>query len=98
MERSLQLAQFLRARRARITPDDAGIVEIDRRRVPGLRREELAMLAGLSADYYTRLEQGRDYRPSQTVLDGAGGSPPARRGRHGPPLPPRRRDAIRRLT
>jgi transcriptional regulator with XRE-family HTH domain len=63
-----QLAQFLRARRARIKPEDVGIANGDRRRVPGLRREELAMLAGLSADYYTRLEQGRDHRPSDKVL------------------------------
>jgi transcriptional regulator with XRE-family HTH domain len=64
-----QLAQFLRARRGRIKPEDVGIVDGDRRRVPGLRREELAMLAGLSADYYTRLEQGRDHRPSEKVLE-----------------------------
>jgi transcriptional regulator with XRE-family HTH domain len=68
VDRSLQLAEFLRARRARVTPEDAGIAEGGRRRVPGLRREELAMLAGLSADYYTRLEQGRDHRPSEKVL------------------------------
>ena len=63
------LAAFLRARRGRIKPQDVGIVDVTRRRVPGLRREELATLAGLSADYYTRLEQGRDYRPSETVLE-----------------------------
>jgi transcriptional regulator with XRE-family HTH domain len=63
------LAEFLRARRGRIKPEDVGIVNGDRRRVPGLRREELAALAGLSADYYTRLEQGRDYRPSVKVLE-----------------------------
>jgi transcriptional regulator with XRE-family HTH domain len=63
------LAEFLRARRARIKPEDVGLSGGDRRRVPGLRREELAMLAGLSADYYTRLEQGRDHRPSENVLE-----------------------------
>ena len=63
------LAEFLRARRGRIKPEDVGIVDGDRRRVPGLRREEFARLAGLSADYYTRLEQGRDYRPSEKVLE-----------------------------
>ena len=69
MDRAHELAQFLRARRARINPDDVGISEGDRRRVPGLRREELATLAGVSGDYYTRLEQGRDHQPSETVLD-----------------------------
>src|SRR4029079_16906013 len=63
------LGEFLRARRGRVRPDDVGIVDGDGRRVPGLRREELAGLAGLSADYYTRLEQGRDYRPSEKVLE-----------------------------
>jgi transcriptional regulator with XRE-family HTH domain len=68
MARSHQLAEFLRARRERIRPEDVGIAQDDRRRVPGLRREELAMLAGLSVDYYMRLEQGRDRRPSEQVL------------------------------
>jgi transcriptional regulator with XRE-family HTH domain len=65
----VQLAQFLRARRARTNPEDVGIWDGERRRVPGLRREELAMLAGLSVDYYTRLEQGRGHRPSEQVLE-----------------------------
>ena len=64
-----QLADFLRARRQRLKPEDAGISPGDRRRVPGLRREEVAMLAGLSTDYYVRLEQGRDHRPSDQVLE-----------------------------
>jgi transcriptional regulator with XRE-family HTH domain len=68
VDRSEQLAEFLRARRARTNPDDVGISDGERRRVPGLRREELATLAGLSADYYTRLEQGRGHRPSENVL------------------------------
>ena len=63
-----QLAGFLRARRDRVKPEDVGIANGDRRRVPGLRREELARLAGLSADYIMRLEQGRDHRPSENVL------------------------------
>ena len=63
------LADFLRARRGRVRPEDVGIVDGDRRRVPGLRREELARLAGVSADYIMRLEQGRDYRPSEKVLE-----------------------------
>jgi transcriptional regulator with XRE-family HTH domain len=68
VDRSEQLGQFLRARRARTRPEDVGLPDDRRRRVPGLRREELAMLAGLSADYYTRLEQGRGHRPSEQVL------------------------------
>src|SRR6201995_2406016 len=55
-----ELAEFLSARRARLTPQDAGLEgQAPRRRVPGLRREELARLAGVSVDHYTRLEQGR---------------------------------------
>lgn len=69
MESAQHLGHFLRARRGRIQPGDVGIVNGDRRRVPGLRREELAMLAGVSADYLMRLEQGRDHRPSEKVLD-----------------------------
>jgi len=51
-----------------VTPEDVGLVPGDRRRVRGLRREELALLAGLSTDYYRRLEQGREHRPSLQVL------------------------------
>lgn len=69
MDRPHQLGQFLRARRERITPGDVGLPVTDRRRAPGLRREELARLAGISADYLTRLEQGRDHRPSDHVLE-----------------------------
>ena len=64
-----RLAEFLRARREQIQPEDVGLESIGRRRVPGLRREELALLAGVSADYYVRLEQGRDHRPSEQILD-----------------------------
>lgn len=64
-----QLAEFLRAARARITPAQAGVVGTGHRRVDGLRREELAMLAGVSVDYYTRLEQGRSRSASVQVLD-----------------------------
>ncbi|HEY8543923.1 MAG TPA: helix-turn-helix transcriptional regulator [Acidimicrobiales bacterium] len=63
------LAQFLRARRARLDPADFGLPVNDRRRTPGLRREEVAALAGLSVEYLTRLEQGRSSRPSIEVLD-----------------------------
>ena len=64
------VGEFLRSRRARITPAQAGIVEgTGRRRVPGLRREELARLAGVSVDYYVRVEQGRSENVSDAVLD-----------------------------
>jgi transcriptional regulator with XRE-family HTH domain len=62
------LGDYLRARRELVTPEQAGIPVLGVRRVPGLRREEVAMLAGISADYYLRLEQGRDRNPSAQVL------------------------------
>src|ERR1700761_6720984 len=64
-----ELAAFLKARRARLRPQDLGLEPGPRRRVTGLRREELALLAGVSSDYYQRMEQGRDVRPSEQVLD-----------------------------
>lgn len=64
-----QLAEFLRTRRGRVTPIDAGLPDTGRRRTPGLRREEVAHLAGMSADYYTRLEQGRGPHPSRQILN-----------------------------
>ncbi|WP_237089979.1 helix-turn-helix domain-containing protein [Nesterenkonia sp. PF2B19] len=63
------MADFLRAARGRITPEAAGVIDDGRRRVEGLRREELAMLAGVSVDYYTRLEQGRSKSASAQVLE-----------------------------
>jgi transcriptional regulator with XRE-family HTH domain len=63
-----EIGDFLRTRRAAISPESAGIVASGHRRVPGLRREELATLAGVSAEYYTRVEQGR-VRPSIGVID-----------------------------
>ena len=64
------LGEFLRARRARIRPADVGLpTGTGLRRTPGLRREELAALAGVSIDYYIRLEQGRETNPSTAVLD-----------------------------
>ncbi|MGW3889780.1 MmyB family transcriptional regulator [Micromonospora chokoriensis] len=63
------LGEYLRARRELIGPGDVGLPAHGRRRVPGLRREEAALLAGISADYYLRLEQGRDRHPSAQVLD-----------------------------
>ncbi|MFE4648093.1 helix-turn-helix transcriptional regulator [Streptomyces sp. NPDC056707] len=63
------LGGFLRARRAQLRPEDAGLPTSGRRRVPGLRREEVANLAGVSTDYYMRLEQGRERHPSRQVLE-----------------------------
>lgn len=67
-DRTNPLGSYLRARRALVTPQQAGIPAGGNRRVPGLRREEVAMLAGISADYYLRLERGRDNNPSTQVL------------------------------
>ncbi|MBA3781703.1 MAG: helix-turn-helix domain-containing protein [Nocardioides sp.] len=67
--RTGSLGDFLKSRRARVTPDDAGIVSYGARRVPGLRREELALLAGVSVTYYTRLEQGQSTNASPSVID-----------------------------
>jgi transcriptional regulator with XRE-family HTH domain len=62
------LGEYLRARRQQVRPEDVGLVPGGRRRVAGLRREELAMLAGISAEYYLRLEVGRDKNPSGQVI------------------------------
>src|SRR6201992_59160 len=70
METSGGLAGFLRARRELLKPDDVGLPGGERRRVEGFRREEVAMLAGISTEYYLKLEQGRDHQPSDQVLDG----------------------------
>ncbi|MEV5907801.1 MULTISPECIES: helix-turn-helix domain-containing protein [Streptomyces] len=65
-----ELSEFLRTRRARLKPEDVGLPDYGRhRRVPGLRREELAQLAGVSVAYYTRLEQGNGRNVSAEVLD-----------------------------
>jgi len=70
MDDGNRLGEFLRARRERVLPGDVGLREDDvPRRVPGLRREELAQLAGVSTNYVVRLEQGRDRHPSPSVLD-----------------------------
>src|SRR6201995_3703691 len=63
------LGDYLRARRGQVRPEDVGLVAGPRRRVQGLRREELATLAGISSEYYLRLEQGRDTNPSPQILD-----------------------------
>ena len=64
-----ELGQFLLARRSRLSPADVGFPRSQGRRVSGLRREEVAVLAGVSADYYARLEQGRERHPSGQVVD-----------------------------
>lgn len=66
------IGEYLRARRQLVRPEDVGLPADDRRRVPGLRRLEVAMLAGISAEYYLRLEQGRDRQPSEQVLNALG--------------------------
>ncbi|MBW8792328.1 MAG: helix-turn-helix domain-containing protein [Streptomyces sp.] len=70
LDRRAELSEFLRTRRARLRPSDVGLPDFGRhRRVPGLRREELAQLAGVSVAYYTRLEQGNGRNVSAEVLD-----------------------------
>src|SRR4051812_23564697 len=69
-----ELGDFLRARRSRLRPRDVGLEPGGRREVAGLRREELALLSGLSTDYYQRMEQGREVRPSDDVLDALAGA------------------------
>ena len=67
--RRAALADLLRSRREALAPEAAGVPALGRRRTPGLRREEVAQLAGVSAAWYTWLEQGRDIRPSAEALD-----------------------------
>ncbi|MET8451918.1 helix-turn-helix transcriptional regulator [Streptomyces sp. NPDC005209] len=70
-----QLGDFLQARRSQLRPEDVGVPTYgERRRVPGLRREELALLAGVSVSYYTRLEQGQSLSASPEVLDAIAGA------------------------
>ncbi|MGV9278417.1 helix-turn-helix transcriptional regulator [Streptomyces griseosporeus] len=70
LDRRAELGEFLRSRRARLRPEELGLPDYGgRRRVPGLRREELARLAGVSVDHYVRLEQGRTLHFSAEVLD-----------------------------
>jgi transcriptional regulator with XRE-family HTH domain len=70
MATSSELGAFLRTRRARVTPEESGLIPAPtRRRVPGLRREEVAQLAGVSVDYYVQLERGRKIHASEPVLD-----------------------------
>ena len=98
---SSTLGDYLRARRELIHPDEVGLPAGERRRVPGLRREEVALLAGISVEYYLRLEQGRDQHPSAQVLDGIANAlrldPDAAAYLHGlaRPLPVKRRRSPR---
>src|SRR4051795_5727590 len=70
-----QLGEFLQTRRSQLRPEDVGVATYgDRRRVPGLRREELALLAGGSTSYYSRLEQGQSSTASPEVLDAIAGA------------------------
>jgi transcriptional regulator with XRE-family HTH domain len=71
---STDLGSFLKARRGHVQPSDVGLKAQAGRRVSGLRREEVAMLAAVSVDYYTRLEQGRERNPSAAVLDALAGA------------------------
>lgn len=69
LDRHQELAEFLRTRRARLSPEDVGLSRGMRRRTPGLRREEVALLAGVSPEWYTWLEQGRDIKVSVQLLE-----------------------------
>lgn len=68
-QRRQDLADFLRTRRTRLSPEQVGLIRGGRRRTPGLRREEVAQLANVGVSWYTLLEQGRDIRPSREVLN-----------------------------
>ena len=70
MDAANDIAEFLTTRRARITPEQAGLPSYGKRRVPGLRREEVASLAGMSVEYYKRLERGNVSGASELVLEG----------------------------
>jgi len=72
--RRREAGDFLRSRRERLTPSDVGLQNGFRRRTPGLRREEVAMLADVGTTWYTWLEQGRDVRPSNEVLSALAGA------------------------
>src|ERR1700710_942554 len=76
MDMTNDIGEFLTSRRARITPEQVGLPTYGKRRVPGLRREEVASLAGVSVEYYKRLERGNASRASKSVLEAP---PPAPR-------------------
>ena len=71
MDAANDIREFLTTRRARLTPEQVGLPDFGgRRRVPGLRREEVALVAGMSVEYYTRLERGNAKGVSEAVLEG----------------------------
>ncbi|MFZ0378887.1 MAG: helix-turn-helix domain-containing protein [Solirubrobacteraceae bacterium] len=74
MDTKAEIREFLTSRRARITPGQAGVASYGPRRVPGLRREEVAVLAGVSVPYYTRLERGDMNGVSESVLNALAGA------------------------
>jgi transcriptional regulator with XRE-family HTH domain len=74
MDNRADVREFLMSRRAKVTPDDAGIVGAPNRRVPGLRRSEVAALAGVSVEYYAKLERGAIGGASASVLDSVAGA------------------------
>ena len=86
-----EVREFLISRRAKITPEQAGLPAVGARRVPGLRRGEVAALAGVSVEYYAKLERGAIGGVSASVLDAHRPRPAARRRRTSPPVPPRPR-------
>src|SRR5436853_4295132 len=103
-----EIREFLTSRRARITPEQAGLTSYGARRVPGLRREEVAVLAGVSVPYYTRLERGDMSGVSESVLDALAGAlqlddaecahlRDLARAAHPNPPRPRRRQALQRV-
>jgi transcriptional regulator with XRE-family HTH domain len=103
MEAKRQLGEFLQSRRSQLRPEDVGMATYgDRRRVAGLRREELALLAGVSASYYSRLEQGQASNASAEVLDAIAAAlrldEAERRHLHELAAAPRRRATSRRPT
>ena len=69
MDAKSEIREFLTSRRAKLTPDQVGLTSYGPRRVPGLRREEVAVLAGVSVPYYTRLERGNLSGVSESVLE-----------------------------
>ena len=103
MNGTSHLGDFLRTRRAQLRPEDVGVPTYgERRRVPGLRREELALLAGVSVSYYTRLEQGQSQSASPEVLDAIARAlrldeSEVRRPRGRRPAPERVTEAMRQL-
>ena len=110
MSGNRELGQFLRSRRTRLRPDDVGLVAQRRRRTAGLRREEVARLAGISAEWYVKLEQGRAVSPSKETIAALGRvlqldaveqrhlQSLARGGRHSPFVREQVTDILRRVV